>query len=119
MGMKSRRKGKSGEREARDLLNKLLGVSWRRSQQVKGTQDSADIETVDVDTALWAEIKRTESTVSKALYAALSQAEEESGPNIPFVLSRRNREKWVFCIDEDNIDDFCSEWVRLKNLSDG
>ena len=116
-GSKSRSKGQRGEREASELLSKLLGIPWRRSQQVKGTAISADIEPVEGEhlTKLWVEVKRDESTVSKKLYRALEQSELESGDNIPFVISRRNYEDWVFCIKEENLLEFCREVVRLSS----
>ena len=114
-GSKSRSKGNRGERQAAELLSKLLGILWRRSQQVKGTAISADVEPVEGEhlTKLWVEVKRDESTVSKKLYRALERAEKESGSNIPFVMSRRNYEDWVFCIKEENLLGFCREVIRL------
>lgn len=114
-GMKSKRKGKLGELEASKLLTELLGVEWRRSQQVKGTQESADVETVEVDTNLWAEVKRDESTISKKMYDIMKQAEEEAGEKTPFLMSRRNREKWLFVVDEDNLIEFCRGVMELLN----
>lgn len=118
-GRKSRSKGQRGEREAAELLEKLVGGSWRRSQQFKGTATSCDVEPVEIETKLWVESKRDEATIGKRLYDILKRADDECGDNIPFVMSRRNHENWVFCIDENHIDAFCTEYMRLKELNNG
>ena len=53
----SKIKGKIGELEASRVLGEILGITLRRSQQVKGTADSADIEPTDFDWKLHPEIK--------------------------------------------------------------
>lgn len=117
MGKMSRNKGKRGEREVSKFLGQLLGIELRRSQQVKGTADSADIEPVDIEWNLHPEVKRTESTVSVAMYKALEQSVNDVGGSgkIPFVISRRNNHPWVIAIHADNLIEFCEEVLRIKN----
>lgn len=90
MGMKSRRKGKTGEREAAREFSRVLGVQARRGQQYAGGEDSPDVVT-DCE-ELHVEVKRTESL---RLYQALEQAINDAGDKLPIVLHRSNRKPWV------------------------
>jgi hypothetical protein len=115
MGKMSRDKGKRGERESCTVLERILGIKLRRSQQVKGTADSADIEPVDSEWKLHPEIKRTESTISVATYKAIKQAVADCGDNIPFVMSRKNGEDWLIIIRVDDLIPFCEEVLKVKS----
>lgn len=110
----SRNKGKSGEREAAKLLTKLLGKSFIRGAQHSGSPDSPDIKLEFGKTKLHGEVKRTESHVSLKLYDALEQANSDAGKSkIPFVMSRRNRRKWIIALEAENLIDFCREVMKL------
>ena len=87
----SNKKGKRGQRDAAEAMASVLGVPIRRTQQFKGTPQSADIEGDDV-IGLHLEVKRTERL---SVYAALGQAEEDAGENCPIVLHRKNRGRGV------------------------
>lgn len=115
----SKRKGATGERESAKYLSELLGIKLRRSQQFKGTADSADIEPEEGTWNLHPEIKRTESTVSVAMYKAIEQATNDIGDSgkIPFVMSRRNHMDWVIAIRADDLIAFCEEVLRIKNAA--
>jgi len=89
MGMKSKRKGKVGEREAAEALREV-GIDARRGVQYQGGEESPDV--VAEIPGVHFEVKRTERF---RLYAALRQAIEECGGAIPVVLHRANREEWV------------------------
>jgi hypothetical protein len=98
MGKKSRDKGKRGERQARDYWRDVLGLGdVIRSQQYRGTGDSADLaETLKFHT----EVKVGKQTPS--VYAAISQATADCPPNkFPLVQLRRDREQWLFVMPEE------------------
>lgn len=114
-GMKSKRKGKVGERELAKVLGSALGVPLRRGIQFKGTQDSPDIDGLG-EYGLYCECKRTESTASKSLYSAIAQAVGDSGSLTPFVATRRNREDWLVVVKLSDLVDFCN---RISNIANG
>lgn len=115
MRKNSRAKGQRGERESCDVLENLLGIKLRRSQQFKGTADSADIEPVEGSWNLHPEIKRSESLISLATYKAVEQSKSECGDGIPFVMSRRNHKEWLIVVQADRLIEFCEEVIRIKN----
>lgn len=91
MGLKSRRKGQKGEREAAAAIRNAIGIECRRGQQFKGGSDSPDIAT---DSPLHFEIKRLRRI---AILAALRQAESESAADrLPLALVREDGDtEWV------------------------
>lgn len=110
MGKMSKRKGASGEREAAAKLNELFGTSMHRGRQYHGGPDSPDI-TGDLD-RLHIEVKRTERL---QLYKALEQAEEDAAEDqIPVLLHRRNRGKWILAFELDRVLDFVEFISSLK-----
>ena len=111
----SKIKGKIGELEASRVLGEILGITLRRSQQVKGTADSADIEPTDFDWKLHPEIKRSESVIGLKTYAAINQAVDDCEDSIPFVMSRRNRHDWLIVIRASDLIEFAEEVLRIKN----
>jgi hypothetical protein len=115
MRKNSKNKGKVGELEASKVLTNLLGIQLRRSQQFKGTQQSADIEPVDAEWNLHPEIKRSESVLGLGTYKAIEQAVAECGDNIPFVMSRRNHKEWLVVVRADDLIAFCEEVLKIKS----
>ena len=107
MGLKSRNKGKLGEREAARELARVLGIEARRGQQFAGGMDSPDVVT-ECD-ELHVEVKRTESL---RLYAALDQAIQDAGSKTAIVLHRTNRRPWVVIVRLEDL-------VRLKDTLNG
>lgn len=89
-GMRSKRKGKTGEREAAAKLNELFNCSACRGVQFHGGEDSPDIR-CDIP-GLHFEVKRSEKLV---LWAALEQAIADAGEKKPVVLHRPNKRQWV------------------------
>ena len=88
-GLRSRNKGKSGERELAKLLSALLGVNCRRGQQFSGIE-GRDIVGVN---GLHIECKRTEKL---NLYAAYEQAARDAASgDVPTVFHRRARSPWL------------------------
>ena len=115
-GKKSRQKGQRGEREGASALSTALGIKLSRGVQFKGTPDSPDIAGM-TDIGLHPEVKRDESTLSLATYKAINQAVSDSGSNIPFVLSRRNRSDWLIVLRLDDLDNFCRSVTNRHELS--
>lgn len=96
MGMKSRNKGKVGEREVAALLASH-GYDARRGVQYHGGPDSPDVVGLP---GAHVEVKRTESL---RLYDALKQAEGDArGVEFPVVFHRKNNRKWVCVLDAED-----------------
>lgn len=108
----SRAKGKRGELDASKVLSQVFSIPITRSAQLKGSQESADLDGLAMF-ALHPEIKRDEITISKAMYKAMGQAKRDCGSNVPFVMSRRNKEEWLLTIRVDDIESFCRNVVRM------
>lgn len=90
----SRQKGKRGERDAANALRRLFGWTARRTQQFKGTADSADVEVAETPEVFW-EVKREEQlNVVRAVEAAAATA----GEKLPVLLHRRNRTPWLVTV---------------------
>ena len=113
MSRKSRDKGKRGEREAAKLLSSLLDIEATRGVQFQGSPESPDVSGLQ-DMGLHPEVKRDETTVSKAMYRALAQAGDDSGERIPFVMSRRNGSAWVIAINASDLVEFCKRIAHEK-----
>ena len=90
MGLKSRNKGKRGEREAAAEIARLFRTDACRGRQFAGSDDSPDIRTSIPRVHF--EVKRAETV---RLYDALNQAIADAGQNIPVVLHKQNRQPWV------------------------
>ena len=90
MGLRSRNKGKLGEREAAAEIRRILRTEARRGRQFCGSDESPDI-VVDIPD-LHFEVKRAERL---RLYEALDQALTDCRSRIPIVLHRANHRPWV------------------------
>lgn len=92
----SKQKGARGEREFAAWL-KERGINARRGLQYKGGNDSPDVIT-DLKNVHF-EVKNTERL---SLYDALKQAENDASENqIPVVVHKKNRKKWVMILDAE------------------
>ena len=98
MGLRSRNKGKRGEREAAAELQRLFSVEARRGRQFQGTDESPDV-IVDIPD-LHFEVKRCEGF---RLYDALEQAINDAANKVPIVLHRQNRKPWVAIVQLDDL----------------
>ncbi len=98
MGLRSRNKGKRGEREAAAEVRKLFRTEASRGRQFAGTDESPDINTGIEDVHF--EVKRVEAL---RLYEALTQAINDAGDNIPVVLHKQNRKPWVAIVRLDDL----------------
>ena len=102
MGLRSRNKGKRGEREAAAEIRRLFRTDANRGRQYHGRDDAPDIVTGIPDVHF--EVKRSE-TIS--IYDALEQATRDSDSNdrenVPVVLHRQNRKPWVAIVRLDDL----------------
>jgi len=109
-GLRSRNKGKSGEREAAELLRGLGFQQARRGVQYQGGAESPDVVGVP---GVHFEVKRTESL---SLYPAMRQAIDESAPgDVPVVLHRRSREDWLFVVPAAYVREFVDVMGKALN----
>lgn len=98
MGMKERRKGKTGELELVQFL-KDRGYHARRGQQFKGTKDSPDV-IVPEWPHFHVECKRVEKlNLDKAMAKALAEA---SASQAPLVFHRKNGKPWLVTLPADD-----------------
>jgi hypothetical protein len=98
MGLRSRNKGKRGEREAAAEIRRLLRTEARRGRQFCGSVESPDVVT-DIEN-VHLEVKRAETL---QLYDALEQAIRDAGGQIPVVLYRANHRPWVAIVRLDDL----------------
>ena len=108
MGMKSRRKGKTGERELA-LVFIAEGFAARTGRQHRGGPDSPDVIVDDLP-RLHVECKRTEKF---SLYSALDQAAADAGEDqMPVVCHRRNSHRWVAVLDFEDFAKLLREYAE-------
>ncbi|MBS0208862.1 MAG: hypothetical protein JSS27_07910 [Planctomycetes bacterium] len=104
MGLKSRNKGKRGEREAAAELRRLFRVDANRGCQYAGGHDSPDIRTSIPRVHF--EVKRAEAF---RLYPALNQAIHDADQAIPVVLHKQNQQPWVAVVRLDDLPQLAVE----------
>lgn len=111
-GLRSRNKGKAGEREAAAELGELLGVNARRGVQYHGGPGSPDVVLEGV--ALHVEAKRTESL---SLYTAMAQAVSDApAGSVPVVWHRRSRKESLLIVRVADALAMAREMVRVADL---
>ena len=91
MGMKSRNKGKAGEREIAALVAELTGFDVRR--RVRQHDGDSDLEGVPG----WSiEVKRHAKAPRSSVRSWWAQAVDQSSPTgaIPVLLYRQDRDEW-------------------------
>ena len=98
MGLRSRNKGKRGEREAAAEIRRLFRTDARRGRQFSGSDESPDIVAAIEDVHF--EVKRAESL---RLYEALDQAAGDAGAMVPVGLHKQNRKPWVAIVRLDDL----------------
>lgn len=98
MGLRSRNKGKRGEREAAAEIRRIFRTEASRGRQFSGSDESPDIRTAI--SKVHFEVKRAETF---RLYDALEQAIGDAGENIPVVLHRQNNQPWVAVVRLDDL----------------
>lgn len=112
----SRNKGAAGERELAKALASALGVEARRGRQYAGSPDSPDVVT-DLP-GVHIECKRVEAL---RLYDALEQSKRDAGADeVPVVIHRRNRGKWIVIVELDRLADLAARIAgRCKDGAKG
>lgn len=105
--MKSREKGKRGEREWAEYLNlHVPDANARRGQQFSGSPDSPDVVS---DLPYHFEVKRVERlNINKAM----RQAMEECGDLPPVVPHRCNRMPWLVTM-------LAEDWIKRERCTCG
>lgn len=111
-GMRSKRKGKVGEREAAAELTRL-GIQARRGCQFAGGEDSPDVRAELPGVHF--EVKRTEKLT---LWSAIDQATRDAGDSVPVVLHRPNRRPWLLVVPLDRLPELATQ-VYLALASGG
>lgn len=98
-GMRSKNKGKRGEREAAAEISRLFSVEARRGVQYQGGPGSPDV--VAKLPGVHIEVKRTETL---SIYQAIKQAKADAPEDsVPVVLHRRNGKKWLCVVELDDL----------------
>lgn len=98
MGLRSRNKGKRGEREAAAEIRRLFRTEARRGRQYCGGDDSPDVATAIADVHF--EVKRA---ATLRLYEAVEQAAGDAGGKVPVVLHKQNRKVWLAIVRLDDL----------------
>lgn len=114
-GLKSREKGKRGERAARDWWRVNLGIQdVARGQQFKGGGNSPDITgTLRFHT----EVKVGKQTPS--VYDAVCQCENECPANkFPLVQLRKDRGQWLFILPEETFIHVMNRYMIAEEDND-
>lgn len=106
MGMRSKRKGKEGEREVAELFREA-GFEGRRGAQHRGGPDSPDVITdATVDgTPIHVEVKRG---AKLSVYKAMAQAKADAPVSgaLPVVFHRADKQEWLVVMQ-------ARDWFRL------
>lgn len=99
MGRAERERGKRGEREARDVWNRLFGTDVRRSQQFCGASDESDDLVGQPGVSL--EVKRRNRL---NVAEAVEKASDDAAPGrIPVVLHRADHKPWLVTLRLDDL----------------
>lgn len=107
MGLKSKTKGKVGEREVAALLRKY-GFNAKRGQQHSGSPDSPDVVS-DLE-GFHIEVKRTGRQTD--IFAALEQAKRDrKAGDQALVFHRKNNKDWIVAMDADEFMDLVTKYV--------
>lgn len=102
--MNSKQKGKRGELEFARLCRDN-GYEVRRSQQFKGSADSADVEGLP---HIHVEVKRVERL---NIEEAMQQSKRDSGADeIPIVAHRKNNCPWLVTMSAEDFFTIYREW---------
>jgi hypothetical protein len=104
MGLRSRNKGKRGEREAASEWSRLFGIPMRRSQQFCGRSDESDDIVGQAGVSI--EVKRRERfSLADAVERAVQDAAEG---NIAIVLHRANERPWLVTLRLDDLPELAN-----------
>lgn len=106
MPINSKQKGKNGELEVAHIL-KGYGFDARRSQQYAGINNDADVIGLP---SVHIEVKRTEKlNIDKAMEQSIKDSRENE---MPIVVHRKNRAKWLVTMPLDLWMILYKAWVK-------
>ena len=94
-GLRSRNRGKRGEREAAAHIAWLWNVRARRGRQYAGDPSAPDV-VIERAPQLWTEVKLRESLNVASTFERV--AEESGDERVPLLLHRRNRSEWLLTL---------------------
>ena len=104
MAINSRNKGQRGELEIASIL-RAYGYDARRSQQYCGINGDADVVGLP---NVHLEVKRVERlNIENAMSQSRSDAKDGE---LPVVVHRKNRSKWLVTMDLDRFMELYREW---------
>ena len=106
-GRMSRNKGKRGELEACEVMQKVTNEQCQRSyHQARDGSDAPDIVVGNPPMPLWVEVKRGKRP---SPVAALRQAQAALGNRkmIPIALTRADNEEWLVTLRATDLNGVC------------
>ena len=109
----SRRKGKQGELDAASTLRRLFSWTTRRTQQFKGTAESAEVEVDETPDAFW-EVKREERL---NVFAAMATAAAQAGAKLPILMHRKNHTDWLVTVKLTDLPRLASVVTRARAVA--
>jgi Holliday junction resolvase len=122
-GIRSRRKGKTGELQAAKFLRNL-GFTARRAQQYSGTESSADLIVEELPNLhIECKLRNDIGIHSQSLKDAMEQAIRDCGDGgkVPVVLWRKTRGQWALTFTDwgwlttVTESQACNYWLRYLN----
>jgi hypothetical protein len=112
VAVNSRRKGKTGELEAAEVLRVLFGWTTRRTQQfaANANADSADLRVEQTPELFW-EVKRVQRlNVPKTIRIAASQCDRRT----PVLMHRPDRSDWLLTIRLADLPVLCHAYESAQ-----
>nr|PZN86573.1 MAG: hypothetical protein DIU57_04375 [Pseudomonadota bacterium] len=112
-GSSARNKGKRGEREVANLLNKRLGFEAFKRNIMQSRQGGCDIDT-ELPVAI--EVKR-QQTLQLGRWIKQAREQGRASNKTPVLMYRRNNEDWSILVDM-TVDEFVEylNWLKDTNL---
>lgn len=101
-GLKSRNKGKRGEREVVLMFKRAGFMEARRGYQYRDGSEASDV----IGVPWWVEVKRHKRVNIKA---ALKQAIAACGEQTPIVFSRDDGDEWLVTLRADDFLDMIGD----------
>lgn len=109
MTINSRQKGASGEREAAKAIAAVVGLDIKRSARngVQGADDVIGWPGVHM------EIKRRSKIAALRL---LDQSIQDAGSDLPIVVMREDRGKWVLMVELKDLPRLCGQYATAQGV---
>jgi len=122
MSINVRAKGKKGEYEWRDIINKTFGTHYARTPLSGGLELKGDLlkkygAPKTIADEFHYEVKRVEKlNIHDAVRQAIRDARPPLIPCVPF---RKSHEDWLICLRADDFLNILVELGELRKLADG